>query len=341
MVLAHVVDAWTRDGDRDRTSYYWTTFLGGLAAPGFLFLAGLGTALSGASQRRRGTPLGQVRRALVLRGLTIFALAFAFRLQAFILGLGRPIDLLKVDVLNVMGLALILAALLWSLVDDNRGRIWTALAATTALALVAPLVRTAGWIDQLPALLQWYLRPTPGHTNFTLLPWAAFVIAGLGVGVAVAGARQESEERRLQLWLAALAVVGTAAAYWASLQPSIYPAGRSTFWGASPTFFFIRLGIVTALLPLCWSVRRWMPAALGAGLATLGAASLFVYWIHIELVYGGPAILLKHRLPFEVTLVATFFVAWGMARLVPWTRRWVAAPVGRPEPVRQLVAKLL
>lgn len=340
MVLAHVVDAWTRDADRGRTSYYWTTFLGGLAAPGFLFLAGLGTALSGASQRRRGRPLGEVRRALVSRGLTIFGLAFAFRLQAFILGLGRPIDLLKVDVLNVMGLALILAALLWSLVDDDRSRVLIALVATTALAFVAPLVRTAGWIDELPAPLQWYLRPTPGHTNFTLLPWAAFVVAGLGVGVLVSGVRQESEERRLQLWLATLAVAGTAAAYWASLQPSIYPPGRSTFWGPSPTFFFIRLGIVVGLLPLCWSLRRLMPAGLGAALATLGAASLFVYWVHIELVYGGPAILLKRQLPFELALAATVLVAWGMARLVPWARRWVARPVGRPEPVRQLVAKL-
>ncbi len=341
MVLAHVVDAWTRDADRDRSSYYWATFAGGLAAPAFLFLAGLGTALSGASQRRRGRSLADVRRALVWRGVTIFGLAFAFRLQAFILGLGRPVDLLKVDVLNVMGPALVLAAVIFCLVDDDRGRLWTAVVATAALAFAAPLVRTAGWIDLLPAPLQWYLRPTPGHTNFTLLPWAAFVTAGLAAGVPVARATSEAAERRLLATLAALAVAGTALAYWASFQPTIYPPGRSTFWGASPTFFAIRLGIVLAFLPLCWSLRRVMPAPLGVALATLGAASLFVYWVHIELVYGGPAIVLKRRLPFELSLVATLLVAWGMARLVPWARRWVAAPAGRPEPIRQLVAKLL
>mgnify|MGYP007029158700 CR=1 FL=1 len=36
---------------------------------------------------------------------------------------------------------------------------------------------------------------------------------------------------------------------------------------------------------------------LGATLTTLGAASLFVYWVHVELVYGGVAIPIKHRLP--------------------------------------------
>ncbi len=341
MVLAHVVDAWTRDPDRDRTAFYWATFLGGLAAPAFLFLAGLGSALSGASQQARGVPRHEVRAVLVRRGLGIFGLAFAFRLQAFLLGLGSPIDLLKVDVLNVMGPSLMLAALLWGVVDGARGRMGLAALATVALAMVAPLARTGGWVDALPVPLQWYVRPTPGHTNFTLLPWAAFVCAGLGVGTALGVARDPRSERRLHLTLAVMGVAGAAVAYWASLQPTIYPPGRSTFWGASPTFFFVRLGLVTALLPLCWSARAVMPARLGAGLAALGAASLFVYWVHVELVYGGVAVLVKRRIPFELALVGTGVVCYGMARLVPWARAWVQTPERRPAQVRRLVAKLL
>lgn len=341
MVLAHVVDAWTREADRDRAAYYWATFFGGLAAPSFLFLAGLGTALSGASKEARGAGRRAITAALVRRGLTIFGLAFVFRAQAFVLGLGRPVDLLKVDILNVMGPALVLAAVLWGLARRAGGRIAGAAAATVVLAFIAPLARTAGWVDMLPAPVQWYWRPTPGHTNFTLLPWAAFVTAGLAAGVALTRAGTAARERRLQVAFAVLAALGVAGAYWASFQPSIYPPGRSSFWGASPTFFFIRLGLVLALLPLCWSLRGAMPVTIGRVLATLGAASLFVYWVHVELVYGGVAILIKHRLPLEVTLAATVGVAAGMARLVPVARRWVAAPAGRTEPVRRLVARLL
>lgn len=341
MVLAHVVDAWTRDADRDRTAFYWTTFIGGLAAPSFLFLAGLGTALSGASKRARGWEVGPAARALAWRGLLIFGLAFVFRFQAFVLGLGRPIDLLKVDVLNVMGPAMILAAGVWWLVDDARGRVLAATAVTVALAFVAPLVRTSLWIDGLPAPLQWYLRPTPGHTNFTLFPWVAFTTAGLAAGAALAGARTPADERRVQSVLALLAVTVTAVAYWASWQPTIYAPGQSTFWGASPAFFFLRLGLVTALLPVCWSVRRLLPASAGAGLAVLGAASLFVYWVHVELVYGGVAILIKRRVPFELTLVATLVAAHGLARLVPAARAWVARADERPALARRLVSRLL
>ena len=49
------------------------------------------------------------------RGLQIFALAFLFRLQSQLLGWGALINFLKVDILNVMGVAMIAAALLWSL----------------------------------------------------------------------------------------------------------------------------------------------------------------------------------------------------------------------------------
>lgn len=341
MVLAHVIDAWTRDVDRDRTLFYWATFFGGLAAPAFLYLAGLGSALSGAAQEARGAVRSAVRNRLLQRGLTIFGLAFVFRFQAFVLGLGRPVDLLKVDVLNVMGPALMLAALLWGAAATARGRVLVAAAATLALAMIAPIVRTAAWIDALPAPLQWYLRPTPGHTNFTLLPWAGFVCAGLATGAALSAVRDIRGEQRVQAGLALIALCGGAAAYWASLQPTIYAPGQSTFWGASPTFFFVRLGLITALLPLCWALRGVMPAALGVGLASLGAASLFVYWVHVELVYGGVAILIKRRLPLELALAATFLASYGLARLVPWARAWVATPERSPAPMRRLVAKLL
>ncbi len=341
MVMSHVVDAWSREADRGRTAFHWASFIGGLAAPAFLFLAGLGVALSGASKTSRGHTRADATRALVWRGVTIFGLAFVFRFQSFVLGLGKPAGLLKVDILNVLGPALVLAALVWGASASHAGRMVLAGVSTVVLAMVAPLVRSAGWIDVLPGPLQWYLRPTAGFTNFTLLPWVAFACAGLAVGGGLCAVGSKRDERRLQLVLVAFSAAAVALGYLASLQPSIYAPGRSEFWGASPTFFAIRLGLVVALLPTCWALRGVMPEKLGTGLATLGAASLFVYWVHVELVYGGVAILIKRRVPFELTLVATALACYGLSRLVPWTRRWVAGSDGRLVLLRQLVAKLL
>ncbi len=103
----------------------------------------------------------------------------------------------------------------------------------------------------------------------------------------------------------------------------------------------MRLGVVTTLVPLFWALRPVMPARLGLGVASLGAASLFVYWVHVELVYGGPAVLIKRRVPLELSLIGTALLCYGLARLVPWARAWVTTPERRPASMRRLVAKLL
>ena len=190
MVLAHVVDAWTREADCARTVFYWATFLGGLAAPAFLYLAGLGLGAVGrgeAGPRRRAQR--RSARGLVMRGLTMFGLAFLFRFQGFVLGIGSPVDLLKVDVLNVMGPALVVAALLWGAAAGAAARVRAGARGHRRDGDDRAARAHGPWIDALPAPLQWYLRPTPGHTNFTLLPWAGFVCAGLATGVCLAAVR--------------------------------------------------------------------------------------------------------------------------------------------------------
>ena len=69
----------------------------------------------------------------------------------------------------------------------------------------------------------------------------------------IAAARTEPRNARLHAGLLVAGVAGIASAYAASFQPSIYPTAN--FWTSSPTFFFIRLGICTALLPIARAHR--------------------------------------------------------------------------------------
>ena len=118
MVGAHVTDAWTRLDDRNRTLYMYTVFIAGMAAPLFLFLAGLTIAMAASSRAVKvghSEAAAQARR----RGLQVYALAFLFRLQSQLLGWGALINFLKVDILNVMGIAMFAAAIIWGL-SANR-----------------------------------------------------------------------------------------------------------------------------------------------------------------------------------------------------------------------------
>ena len=170
MVGAHVTDAWTRVEDRGRYLYMVTVFIAGMAAPLFLFLAGLTIAMAASS---RAAKVGHAEAAALARkrGLQIFALAFLFRLQSQLLGWGAFINFLKVDILNVMGIAMIAAALLWGL-SANRARSdqsssrsrrspWRWRRRSSAKRRCSP---------RLPDAIEAYIRPLPGRTNFALFP---------------------------------------------------------------------------------------------------------------------------------------------------------------------------
>lgn len=315
MVGAHVTDAWTIEADRHDDRYFNTVFVNGLAAPLFLLLAGIGVAMAAESRARRAGEQDAARAAR-RRGWQVLGLAFLFRLQSQVLGWGPFVNLLKVDILNVMGLAMVGAALLWQAGRGRPGRLALFALATAALAFLTPVVREAAWLDPLPDPIEWYLRPAPNRSTFTIFSWAGFLTFGALIGELIDAARRPGAERGLHAALLGSAVLMATAGYLASFLPSIYT--NAQFWTSSPTFFFIRLGLVAALLPLAWVVNlRWEP------LVTLGRSSLFVYWVHVELVYGGLAIPLKRNLPWEAAIVATGLLCVALYYLVHAKNRWL------------------
>jgi uncharacterized membrane protein len=306
MIEAHVFDGWTRVSERQRFGFVDAMVLGGFAAPLFLFLAGISLVLSAESRYRKTADHTRSWRAVQMRGWQIFGLAFLFRLQSFILTGGYSlIGLLKVDILNVMGPAIALAGFAGERVKTRAGRAALFAALGAAIAMLTPIVRTTPVLAWLPDPVEWYFRPSPTRTNFTLFPWAGFVFTGALAGIAVDWLRRSEHPLRGQLGLAAASALVAAAGYGASFLPSVYD--RSEFWTSSPTFFFLRSGLIALLLPLAYlwerapwrgMVSRWSPVE------ELGRASLFVYWIHVEMVYGFISRPLRRNLSLEAALVA-------------------------------------
>ena len=284
MIEAHVLDSWTRLDQRDHPIYGWSMIVGGFGAPLFLFLAGLSVALSAGSKFRRSGDPSAASRAVMRRGLQIFVLAFLFRLQAMVVSWGSWMSLLKVDILNIMGPSIVAAAALWGAVKSPGSRLAVFALATLALSLLTPPVRGVTFLQGLPDPIEGYLRPRPGFTNFAIFPWTAFVFAGAFVGVLIDGSRTRASEARVNSGLAAGGMLLAGGAYAASFLPSVF--ANSEFWTSSPSFFLLRTGILVATVSAAyaWHLRpgadRWSP------LQQMGRTSLFIYWIHIELIYG-------------------------------------------------------
>ena len=284
MIQAHVLDSWTRTDVRGTTAFAWSMIVAGFGAPLFLFLAGVSVGLSAGSKSRRTGDDAVAAAAVMKRGGWIFLLAFLFRVQAWILGWGPPRTLLKVDILNVMGPSIVAAGAIWGALRGRIPRFVGFGVAATALALIAPVVGFTPVFDPLPDALEAYLRPPPGYSHFSMFPWAAFVFAGGCIGVLLDGARAPVAESHLNKWLAGAGVVLATIAYAGSFLPSPYT--HSEFWGDSPAFFALRAGLLTAVIGFAYWWGRAVVGSSWSPTQQLGRSSLFIYWIHVELVYG-------------------------------------------------------
>lgn len=327
MIEAHLIDSWTRFPDRESTAFQWSTTLGGFGAPLFLFLAGVSVSLSASSKLRRSGDARAASRAVVRRGLEIFGLAFLFRLQACILSWGGWWTLLKVDILNIMGPSIVAAAALWGVFRTMRGRLMAFAAATVSVALVTPIIRALPLVQRLPDPLEAYIRPVQSLSNFVFLPWMAFVFAGGFVGVLIDSARAQPAESRLNVRLGVAGAAIAAVAFAASFLPS--PYANSYFWTTSPAFFFLRVGILVAFVGMAYAWQqlagrdgKWSP------LQQLGRTSLFIYWIHVEMIYGlmTRPIHKTFSLPaawFAVVAFTLFMIVCSLVKERVASRRWL------------------
>jgi len=315
MVEAHLLDAWVRVIDRSERPYQWAIVVGGFSAPLFLFLAGVAMALAIGSRLRKGLTTSEAAAIARRRGWQILGLAFLFRLQSFIISGGPfPQTLLKVDILNVMGVSMVLAALLWGLGSRN---IWRAAAlAVVALifATVTPLVRSAPFVGDLPYPIQWYFKAVAGSGAFTLFPWVGFLLLGVVMGLWLDRTRTNADERQVIVGMAIVGPLVAIAGYLAVYLPTIYSG--TSFWTGSPTYFFVRLGVLITAIPIAYAWNSWFRG--WSPLRDFGVASLFVYWIHVEMVYGVVSFWLHRSLTFEQALlsyVAFSLFLYGLVKL--------------------------
>jgi uncharacterized membrane protein len=213
--------------------------------------------------------------------------------------------------------------------------IWYVTLAVT-IAVMTPLIRTTATVDLLPDWMQWYLRPSGSLTTFTLFPWAGFVLAGAACGAILAIVENGRSERRVQVLFAAVGAMLVVIGRVLSDRPSIYGAW---FWTSPPIWFAMRVGIlmigVAAIAGISDVAARWRLTCVP--LERFGRRSLFVYWIHVELVYGFASWPLHGRLPlWSVPVACAAFTALMYGAVVVRDRvveGWRARP--RPQMARE------
>src|SRR5262249_1477091 len=299
-------DSWLRLDLHNTRLYGWSQLGGTLPAPLFIFLAGVSFALVTEKLRGKGTAAGATARRTIMRGAGIFGLGILFRIQEYALGYKWVpwTDLLRVDILNILGLSMMLMGVLcWFAAAANvdSARLRSIVAAIGTFVTVAMLTPPL-WTTWRPKFLPWpaesYINGVhtflePQHWLFPLFPWSAFAFAGLAVGFLIFS---PFARRREGLFFFLLGLSGVAVCYlsWLLDASPVRLYAVYDYWHSSPDFLLMRCGILLIILFLVYAWCRWGFAQIGfSPITQLGNTSLLVYWVHIEFVYGGMSILPK------------------------------------------------
>jgi uncharacterized membrane protein len=338
----HCYNSWLTPEARKSSLYIWSQLAGTLPAPLFIFLAGISFALMTEKLREKGADSGAVAKTTIRRGAEIYGLGLAFRVQEFVLGYPWSpwTDLLRVDILNILGLSMMLMGVLCWLtagsieISESRKRnIIAAVFAAAFVALVSPLLWTSARPRWLPWPLESYINGVhifdkPQPWLFPLFPWSGFAFAGLAVGFFLFSSIAKRKQDVVFVAIGAAGLLASALSSVFDGSPTrLYLPAIYDYWHTSPNFFLMRCGILLVILFFAYAWCRWGLAQRGfSPIIQLGQTSLLVYWVHIEFVYGRFSILPKWQCGIARATLGLLTIFIAMLALSILRTRWKKRP---------------
>jgi heparan-alpha-glucosaminide N-acetyltransferase-like protein len=291
MLEGHVFRTFLQKDLQQSNLFQLHEFFHGLTAAAFLFGAGMTFVIS---TRRRwlefhhwGEPVAKrIRRYLLILalGLVVHLPFFSFR-KIMIDAL--PADLLQLfqsDVLACIGFGLILLQGLVFLFKTET-RFYVAVSIITVMVCVlTPLTWEVDFLKILPLPAAQLLNGLHG-SPFPLFPFVGFLFAGAIVSWELLAAGERGEEHKFSKRLGLIGAGLVLAGILSDVIPiQIYPT--YDFWLTSPAYFFIRVGALLLITYGFWRLAGRFSQTSGTW-TILGRESLFVYVIHLFLLYGS------------------------------------------------------
>ncbi len=277
MIQGHLFRAYLLPAVRQQPWFRIHELLHGFVAPGFLFVAGFAAFLSFHNKRQNYLRLDlaflkRLRRILfvILVGYWIHLPFFSLRKTLAFVSRGQAGDFLKVDILQCIGVGLLLFTLLAALLKNEK-----------AVALMSALA--GGLFFLLPEVTK-NIRLHPlvdpyfdyRVSMFPLFPWLGFLCAGIVAAFLYA---RMKKEHFFRLLLSAGLL----------LFPWFFFISRAGITRTELTWSGVlnKAGAIFLLLCLCdLLLRRWDGRFLDL-LKRAGSESLFVYVLHLFIIFSS------------------------------------------------------
>src|SRR5437667_3641593 len=299
MFQTHCYDAWLAGPARNSTFFMWSQLGGTFPAPLFLCLAGTSFALVTDKLVKKRLSANQIAKTTIRRGAEIFALGLLFRIQEFAISLGWApwSDLFRVDILNTIGVSMMLkgvmcwavlkacggrtppsTALRASLSDlpeqargatragvsaphEHRSLLITSILVSVPIALLTPLL----WTTWRPRFLPWQLETYINGVHNLGAPQAWLFPIFPWTGFAFAGLAfgfiltSDFAKNLRSRFYAFAGAAGIVLIYLSKFLDSRQWQLYPVYdyWHTSPNFFMIRVGMLLPLLVFAYAWCRW------------------------------------------------------------------------------------
>jgi uncharacterized membrane protein len=287
MLYGHAVSALLDPQYRTGTWFDIWTFQRGLTSCLFLLLSGFAFSIATARHWALHTAVSPAILKRVRRFALFIALGYALHFPAAKLSELSNIDpdrwrtFLAIDVLQLIGVTFVAVQLLVLLTRSRR--VFMVAALVTALVVVAltPAAYETDWSQVMPLWLAGYFGPSTGSL-FPLLPWAAYVLVGAGLGQIYArwGAADLRRYANFALLIPGAALAATGIGLDAA---HVFGTGE---WSFVPAQFLIRTGSCLLVMGAIAHASARMDG-LPHVFAAVAQETLLIYFVHLCIVYGS------------------------------------------------------
>tara|TARA_R110000868_G_scaffold215785_3_gene465908 strand:- start:3233 stop:4339 length:1107 start_codon:yes stop_codon:yes gene_type:complete len=286
MLQGHFIDTLLKPIYKD-TAYaafnLWSYFRG-ITAPTFFTISGLVFLYLLFKAKAKGNDKKRIRKGLT-RGLMLIGIGYLLRLNLtdWLGGYFNPY-ILVVDVLQSIGLSLIILVGLYILVKKNSSVLAILLFIIGFICFLSePLYRTIT-LENVPVFFANYMTKNNGSV-FNILPWFGYM--AYGGFMAMIFFKYSHKQNFRKLLLSGFIVLGVFLIYLSShaLHRLYYLTDFELFErSADYNYLFTRLGNVLLLFAFFYTFERYLKQSI---ITKIGEKTLSIYVVHFIIIYGS------------------------------------------------------
>jgi len=332
MMQGHVLDALVSPDIINTAVFPWNVWslIRGFTAPIFLMVSGAVHAFA-----TKRTDEGMVRSDVISKrirwALTIIGIGYLLVFPAgsiwelpFVTQQGWS-TVVQVNILQLTGASILFFIITMSSTRSVKHMGRRALIVAGSILVATQLMQMFPIAEQFPSWFRAYLTTSNGSI-FPVFPFSAYLFVGIAVGAWLHGIQPSLRDEALKMHAWRLGLGLAAGAVFLQLVLEANGVHRDTIEQAMSVVLFLRrVGVVLVFFSLCvvvldktWKFRNWY--------SLFGTKSLYIYIIHLVLLFGTPWMMGPGRTHFRSYDLGTGFayVAGIIATtlLLSWLFEW-------------------